>query len=205
MNLNGMNKIEEEQEILPTEIERKYTLRTLPPKLENITKITQKHVFKDSMCSIRVRKSENIYTKEKEYTHTIKARGANVKKFSIYELEEKISMQEYEEIDPFIGSRPIEKYRIVAPLANGLKAEIDVFKGFLKGLIIAEVEFATVEQAENFEMPSWFNEAVSHREFSNRKLSTKNRADVLGLIGSKQLNINEKIIYELKRKYIKDL
>lgn len=205
MNLNGMNKIGEDKKMLPTEIERKYTLSALPPKFENIIKITQKHIFKDTICSIRVRKSENIYTKEKIYTHTIKARGADMQKYSIYELEEKITEQEFEQIDPFIGSRPVEKYRIIAPLQNGLKAEIDVFRGFLKGLIIAEVEFSNVNQAENFKMPSWFNEAVPHREFSNRKLSTKNRADVLGLIGSKQLNINEKMISELKKKYIKNL
>ena len=60
--------------MLPMEIERKFTIKYLPDNIKSITKITQKHIFKDIVCSIRVRISINMYTGEKIFTHTIKAR-----------------------------------------------------------------------------------------------------------------------------------
>ena len=72
--------------MLPMEIERKFTINYLPDNIKSITKITQKHIFKDMVCSIRVRRSINMYTGEKIFTHTIKARTENLEKYSICEL-----------------------------------------------------------------------------------------------------------------------
>ena len=58
------------------------------------------------------------------------------------------------------------------------------------------MEFESVEQAKKFKMPFWFEEEVSHNEFSNRKMSTKTRKEILELIEKKQLAINEKILKE---------
>ena len=49
-------------------------------------------------------------------------------------------------------------------------------------------------------MPSWFEKEVPHKEFSNRKISTKTRREVLELIGKKQLAINEKILKEFRKR-----
>ena len=182
--------------MVPTEIERKYTINYLPKEIKKIFKITQKHIYRDPVCSIRVRKSLNILTNKVIYTHTIKANGKNTQKFSTIELEKNITEEQYESLNPFKGSQTIEKYRLIIPLENGLKAEVDIFEKKLKGLIIAEVEFESVEQAEKFKMPSWFEKEVPHKEFSNRKISTKSRKEVLELIGKKQLVINEKILKE---------
>ena len=170
--------------MLPTEIERKYTIIFLPKKIEKILMITQKHIYKDSICSIRVRKSENLNTKEVVYTHTIKAKGNDINKFSTIELEKNITKEQYEASNPFKGSEIIEKYRLIIPLENGLKAEVDIFQKRLKGLIIAEVEFESVEQAEKFKMPSWFEK----------------RKEVLEIIGKKQLAINEKILKDFRKR-----
>ena len=43
--------------MLPMEIERKFTINYLPDNIKSVTKITQKHIFKDMVCSIRVRRS----------------------------------------------------------------------------------------------------------------------------------------------------
>ena len=165
--------------MLPTEIERKFTIKYLPEKIEKIKMITQKHIFKDMVCSIRVRETVDIKTKEKIYTHTIKYRGENLEKHSIIELEKEISEKEYNMLKPFRGSRIIKKYRCIVPLENGLKAEVDIFDGWMAGLIIAEVEFKDSKQAEDFKMPSWFEKNVPHGEFSNRMLSTKTRREIL--------------------------
>ena len=51
--------------MLPMEIERKFTINYLPDNIKSVTKITQKHIFKDMVCSIRVRRRKNIYTYNK--------------------------------------------------------------------------------------------------------------------------------------------
>ena len=189
--------------MLPMEIERKFTINYLPDNIKSITKITQKHIFKDTVWSIRVRKSINMYTGEKIFTHTIKARTENLEKYSICELERNITEEEYNKSRPFRGSRTIQKYRCVIPIQNGLKVEVDVFEGWLKGLIIAEVEFKNSKQAEEFKMPSWFCEPVENKAFSNRALSTKGRHEVMCMIGRKQLGINKRILTYLQKKAIR--
>ena len=140
----------------------------------------------------------DLFTKKKVFTHTIKARGENTQKYSICELEKNITEEEYNELEPFKGSRTIEKYRCIVPIGDNLNAEVDVFDGWMKGLVIAEVEFSSLEQAENFEMPNWFREEVFHKEFSNRNLSTKSRDEILEMVGKKQLEINEKIFWKIE-------
>ena len=134
--------------MVPTEIERKYTINHLPKEIDNILKITQKHIYRDPVCSIRVRKSEDLSMNEVKYTHTIKAKGKETEIFSITELEKEITEEQFEEVKPFKGSNIIEKYRVIIPLEDGLKAEVDIFEKKLKGLIIAEVEFESIEQAK---------------------------------------------------------
>ena len=158
--------------MVPVEIERKFTIKYLPKEVESIKKITQKHIFKDMICSI-------------------------------CELERNISEEDYNKLQPFEGSRIIEKYRCIVPLENGLKAEVDIFEGWMEGLIIAEVEFQNVEQAENFVIPEWFDKCVPNREFSNRKLSTATRTEILDMVGCAQLEVNKKILKDLKQNSLK--
>ena len=178
--------------MISTEIERKFTIKYLPKEIETIKKITQKHIFKDMVCSIRVRESIDLFSKEKIYTHTIKARGENTPLYSINE-------EEYKSLKPFKGSRIIRKYRVIIPLQNNLKVEVDVFDDWIKGLVIAEVEFKNVNQAKNFKMPEWFEKSVPHKEYSNRMLSTKSREEILDMVGKKQLERNRRIFKTIEK------
>jgi CYTH domain-containing protein len=45
---------------------------------------------------------------------------------------------------------------------DGLVVELDVFSGKNNGLVIAEVEFETQEQAELFQKPDWFGKEVTN-------------------------------------------
>lgn len=180
--------------MLPKEIEKKFIISYLPDEIVKITKIKQKHIYKDSVCSIRVRKSINLKNNETIYTHTIKTRREDDEKFSITELEREIRKREYDKLKPFEGSKIIEKDRCIIPLENGLNAEVDIYYGDLKGLIIAEVEFKNVQQAEKFKMPNWFKKEVFHKDFSNRKISTLPREEILKMIGEKQLDVNKRIL-----------
>ena len=190
--------------MLPMEIERKFTINYLPDNIKSITQITQKHIFKDMVCSIRVRRSINMYTGEKIFTHTIKARTENLEKYSICELERNITEEEYNKSRPFRGSRTIQKYRCVVPIQDGLKVEIDVFEGWLKGLIIAEVEFKSSKQAEEFKMPNWFGGPLENKAFSNRALSTKGRHEVMYMIGREQLGVNKRILNYLQKRVLRN-
>ena len=70
---------------------------------------------------------------------------------------------------PKCDGRVIKKKRYVIPLeGTSLKAELDVFDEPFAPLMIIEVEFPTLEEAEAFIAPDWFGEDVTHdRRFKN--------------------------------------
>lgn len=65
----------------------------------------------------------------------------------------------------------ITKKRYEIPLAP-YTIELDIFEGRYDGLILAEVEFPTREEADNFTPPEWFGEDVTfEKKYSNSNLS----------------------------------
>ncbi|MDF2589879.1 MAG: adenylate cyclase, partial [Anaerocolumna sp.] len=78
----------------------------------------------------------------------------------------------YEHLKVKIDHHLISKTRYLIPLKDGLKVELDVFQGNLKGLVFAEVEFPNEEAAATFEIPDWFRNDVSFdKRFKNTFLS----------------------------------
>ena len=65
---------------------------------------------------------------------------------------------------PKCDGRIIEETRYRFPVEGhpDLTAELDLFSGDLKGLVILEVEFPSVEAAVGFEPPSWFGKEVTN-------------------------------------------
>ena len=55
----------------------------------------------------------------------------------------------------------ITKKRFLIPLDDTHTIELDVFDGIKKGLILAEVEFSSVEDANSFISPEWFDKDVT--------------------------------------------
>ena len=49
-----------------------------------------------------------------------------------------------------------KRYMIPVPGNDHLTIELDVFEGHYDGLILAEVEFASEEEAKAFTPPAWF-------------------------------------------------
>ena len=61
---------------------------------------------------------------------------------------------------------------IPVPGNDPLTIELDVFGGHYDGLILAEVEFASEEEAKAFNPPAWFGEDVTFSgEYHNSRLS----------------------------------
>ena len=47
------------------------------------------------------------------------------------------------------------------PYKDNLTIELDVFHGVYEGIIFAEIEFESEEQAYNIELPKWFGKDIS--------------------------------------------
>ena len=72
-----------------------------------------------------------------------------------------LTKEAYEHLLTKIDGRLIQKRRYLNALEGGLTIELDCFKGDLAPLMLAEVEFPSVEMADSFTPPSWFSEDVT--------------------------------------------
>ena len=144
------------------EIERKFLVKKIPP-LDGLKydKIIQGYV--SLLPEIRVRK------KGDEYYICEKSDGDVVRE----EIERKIDEKTFDELFAKTSGRVIEKTRYYIPSGKYV-FELDIYSGRHEGLIVVEVEFPTLEEANNFTPPDWFGEDVSARsEYRNKNLSLK--------------------------------
>ena len=193
------------------EIERKYAISYLPQnlKIEEVINIEQAFIYKDINTIIRIRKIEKIYDeKEKndiEYIYTVKTKGdmQYTNDYNIgkkYEIESNIEKQVYEELLKNKISNIIEKTRIVSPIDNKLKAEIDIYYKYLEGLLTLEIEFPNEDKAKNFIKANWIVEELGYKELSNRKLAEMTREKFETKVRKEFIENNKKVINELRLK-----
>ncbi len=147
------------------EIERKFTVKQLP---EDLKRYPCKRIEQGYLCTepvVRVRR------KGEEYWLTCKGKGFLVRE----EYELPLTEESYRHLLAKADGRVIEKDRYHIPY-GAYTVELDVFDGELAPLIIAEVEFPTVEAAEFFVPPDWFGEDVTENPaYSNSNLSKKEK------------------------------
>ena len=127
------------------EIERKYLVKTLPENLENYE---CKQIAQGYLCTspvVRIRRSNDTY-----YL-TYKGEGLMVRE----EYNLPLTKEAYAHLLPKIDGLLIAKKRYLIPLNEKLTAELDV-------LLLVEVEFDTVEEANSFVPPAWFGEDVTN-------------------------------------------
>jgi CYTH domain-containing protein len=149
------------------EIERKYLI-TDPPK--DLHQYTCRYIEQGYLCIkpvIRVRKED------KNYFLTFKGSGMMARE----EINIPLTAEAYEHLKRKIDGRLISKYRYNIPLLHPqvkegfpkppedyrLLIELDVFESPYPQLLMAEVEFGSVEAAEAFLPPAWFGEDVTYR------------------------------------------
>ena len=146
------------------EIERKYLVKTLP---ENLECYEQKRISQGYLCTnpvVRIRRSND------EYFLTYKGKGLMARE----EHEFPLSAEAFEHMLPKIDGILIDKIRYLIPLDETHTAELDVFQGTLAPLRLVEVEFASVEDADNFVAPEWFGDDVTNSgEYHNSNLSKR--------------------------------
>ena len=141
------------------EIERKFLVNKIPENLENYEKIEIEQGYLTNKPTIRIRKANEKYilTIKSKFGVSKSDNGSIVN--NEHELE--ITAKEYEHLKKKIDGRVLKKTRYIIPLDNGLKVELDIFKERLFGLVFAEVEFQSLEMADNFVKPAWLGRDVS--------------------------------------------
>ena len=146
------------------EIERKFLIKkeNLPKKLSDYPCL---HMEQGYLCTSPV---VRIRRQNEEYYLTYKSKGFMARE----EYNLPLTKEAYEHLKPTADGIVICKDRYIIPEKDGLHIELDVFHGDYEGLLLAEVEFSSVEQAESYTPPVWFGEDVTYSgKYHNSTLS----------------------------------
>ena len=132
------------------EIERKFLIKRLPDNLKDYPHkhLTQGYLNRNPV--VRVRREGD------EYVLTYKGQGLLARE----EYNLPLNEQAFSHLIQKADGRIIEKTRYRIPYQN-YTIELDIFEGDLSPLILAEVEFESIEKARAFQGPDWFSEDVT--------------------------------------------
>lgn len=145
------------------EIERKYRIFTMPEGMDRYPfhQIEQAYLCTEPV--VRIRREDD------DYYLTYKSKGL----LSREEYNLPLTKEAYGHLLEKADGIVLTKKRYLIPLeSTGLTVEFDVFEGVYEGLMLAEVEFPTEEEALAFTPPSWFDEDVTFSgQYQNSRLS----------------------------------
>ena len=146
------------------EIERKFLVPRLPEGYDThpFHQIEQAYLCTDPVVRIR--------QEDEDFCLTYKGKGL----LSREEYNLPLTREAYAHLLPKADGSVLTKKRYFIPLDNSdhLTIELDVFEGRYAGLILAEVEFPTEEEALSFQPPKWFGRDVTFtREYQNSRLA----------------------------------
>ena len=154
---------------MPIEIERKFCVQEMP----NLTAhsgvaIAQGYLAVDvAGTEIRVRREGG------HYYQTVKT-GMGIKRI---EVEMALTRVQFDILWPLTAGRRVKKVRY--ELTEGKwTIELDVYRGRLKGLVVAEVEFESVAESARFVPPPWFGgEVTDDARYKNANLAQRGLPD----------------------------
>lgn len=154
------------------EIERKFTIKQLPECLEQYEKKEIEQVYLCNKPTIRIRKSnENYILTYKSRQGLTMSETATAR--ACEEVELPLTKEAYEHLKKKADGSVISKTRYLIPIENNRKIELDIFHGYLEGLVFAEVEFSSEEEAAAYSMPEWFLEDVTFDKRYRNSFMTK--------------------------------
>lgn len=144
------------------EIERKFLIKKLP---DNLTSYKARKIEQAYLCTdpvVRVRRDND------DYYLTYKSKGMIFRE----EYNLPLTKEAYGHLLAKADGNIITKTRYEIPEKDNLTIELDVFEGKFDGLLLAEVEFASEEEALGYIPPEWFGEDVSNStKYHNSTLS----------------------------------
>ena len=153
------------------EIERKFLLKSLPAELLEETPILQGYLAHDELMEVRVRQYGN------DYSLTVKEGSGLVRK----ESEIALSAEQFQALWPSTEGRRLEKVRSLVS-SGAFRIEVDRYLGELEPLLVAEVEFASVEESEHFVKPDYLGQEITDEEaYKNSSLAIHGMPDELAL------------------------
>ena len=149
------------------EIERKYLIKdinTLPINLNDYPHHEIEQAYLNTDPVIRVRRQDD------DYYLTYKSKGLIARE----EYNLPLNAESYAHLIQKADGNILTKTRYEIPLGDHLVIELDIFHGKFDGLVLAEVEFPNMDEAENFTPPEYFGEDVTFStEYHNSTLSQK--------------------------------
>jgi adenylate cyclase len=144
------------------EIERKFLVGELPVEVREAAAddLRQGYLTLEPV-EVRIRSRAG-----RVHELTVKSTGG----LSRAEVNVPLTREQFDELWPLV-ERSIEKERTVLPLGD-VTVEVDVYRGKLAGLVVAEVEFGTEAAARAFTPPAWFGpEVTTDLRFRNAALA----------------------------------
>ncbi|MCD8123201.1 MAG: CYTH domain-containing protein [Clostridiales bacterium] len=152
------------------EIERKYKIEHLPEDYASWPSTQMEQAYLCTAPVVRVRRDGD------EYYLTYKSGGLLAR--AEYNLP--LTAEAYEHLRDKADGIRITKRRYRIPIEKtALTIELDIFEGVYEGLMLAEVEFPSLEEANAFVPPAWFGEDVTlSGKYQNSRLSQKLQTDL---------------------------
>ena len=138
--------------VMTKEIERKFCVRKMP----DLTVCTGVEISQGYISVGENGPEVRLRRKGKRFYQTVK-QGKGVQRT---EVEVELSRAQFDNLWPLTAGRRVEKVRY--EIAEGIwTIELDVYCGRLKGLVVAEVEFETLDESSSFVPPPWFGREVT--------------------------------------------
>lgn len=148
------------------EIERKFIVRNVDDVYFNgyatSVEIEQGYITNsESDIELRIRR------KGRKYYQTIKSSGNLIRD----EVEIEISKKQFKKLWHLTENRRVSKVRYYIPYEE-YTIELDIYGGGLKDLVVAEVEFSSEEESQEFIVPEWFDTEVTNNvKYKNKCLA----------------------------------
>ena len=151
------------------EIERKFLVDRPPSDPSRFKHIAITQIYLTPIGSSTERRLRKVENSEGTiYFFTQKGGSGMIRE----ESERAISREEYLSLRASAVSKELCKTRYFIPLERSFTAELDIYSGELAGLIVAEVEFGSSDDALNFTPPDWFGKEITNdQSYKNRALA----------------------------------
>lgn len=154
------------------EIERKFLVSSIPDNLSEYKCRIIEQGYLSTNPVVRVRKDND------DYYLTYKGKGFMARE----EYNLPLTKEAYEHLLAKSDGNIITKRRYEIPDGTGKTIELDIFEGCFKGIVLAEVEFDSIDEANNYTPPHWFTEDVTNdKRYHNSNMS---RSDITSILNT---------------------
>ncbi|MBQ8982762.1 MAG: CYTH domain-containing protein [Lachnospiraceae bacterium] len=161
------------------EIERKFLIKELPYTSSELQHFPHDVITQGYLCTSPVLR---IRQKNQDYIFTYKSAGLMTRE----EIEAPLTKESFKQLLTKCDGSIIQKTRYKIPESQTGKSdkqltiELDLFHGELEGLMLAEVEFRSEEEAVKYQAPEWFYLEVTHSNtFHNSTISHSPAEEIL--------------------------